>query len=265
MSGYFTSAKADDELNDLMGSLKDLSIETEASIKSAELAKKNLDKLKDSSSSSKEIEAARVEAASKKADSDAKVSRFAASLKSVGSAHHMAPLKVLKKLSLFHDETEEFRLKKLFERSQTLDICFVIDATGSMSMEMLFKAARYQFVGVLQLLQSTNPTLVFRVALVAYRDVTDTTPFEVIPFTTDFNQFSTQLRGVKCGGGGDDCEDVIGGLVKAEELEWSSLQRLLFLCGDFPCHGSQYHDSACGDSYPTGVSGEKVKSFTPSF
>lgn len=55
-------------------------------------------------------------------------------------------------------------------------------------------------------------------------------------------------------GGGDTPEDVVGGLRKCLDQDWTegSLRQVFLIC-DAPCHGKQYHtNDYMGDSYPNG-------------
>ena len=59
-------------------------------------------------------------------------------------------------------------------------------------------------------------------------------------------------------GGGDEPEDVVGGMDRALSLDWpsSSGSRVLFHLGDSPPHGGpKYHNYE--DDYPTGHSSDK--------
>ena len=74
---------------------------------------------------------------------------------------------------------------------------------------------------------------------------------KVHEFDGSISGFERFLSSVRASGGGDQCEDVIGGLAKASEMTFSFANKVLFLCGDAPCHGSRFH-TGCGDNYPDG-------------
>lgn len=62
------------------------------------------------------------------------------------------------------------------------------------------------------------------------------------------------MKQVTCdvGGGDDQCEDVVGALQKATLFDWKQQNRIIFLCADAPCHGTDYHDG-CNDNHPRGL------------
>jgi hypothetical protein len=92
----------------------------------------------------------------------------------------------------------------------------------------------------------------FELACVAYRDVGDgERRFQTHEFNGSITEFERFLKSIKASGGGDQCEDVIGGLAKASEMNFAYANKLLFLCADAPCHGTQFHDG-CNDDYPDG-------------
>lgn len=89
------------------------------------------------------------------------------------------------------------------------------------------------------------------VAFVAYRDHCDgARRIQTLPFTEDVGQFQSFVGHQSAGGGGDAPEDVLGGLETAAALKWRSPTRVLWLIGDAPPHGREYHDM--GDDHPGG-------------
>jgi len=56
------------------------------------------------------------------------------------------------------------------------------------------------------------------------------------------NSFVSFLDKVACKGGGDACEDVIGGLEQAAKLNWSAKIRCLFLVTHSPPHGRRFYE-----------------------
>ena len=75
--------------------------------------------------------------------------------------------------------------------------------------------------------------------------------------STDVEYFKNSLESVKVGGGGD-CEDMVGGLVRALEYDWKSNSKFAILIADAPCHGIQYHEIANFDSFEKGDSKHKI-------
>jgi hypothetical protein len=47
-------------------------------------------------------------------------------------------------------------------------------------------------------------------------------PFQVKGFSPDVDEFRAYVDGIKAGGGGDEPEDVLGGLRAASELPWAN-------------------------------------------
>lgn len=100
------------------------------------------------------------------------------------------------------------------------------------------------------------PTVAIQVGFMGYRDVTETdSRYDMIPFTSDITVFGNALGAVKCTGGGDEAEDVLGGMQQAlTELDWSGARvKVLFHVGDSPHHGALFHDASvggCNDDHP---------------
>ena len=140
----------------------------------------------------------------------------------------------------------------------TIDLCFVMDCTGS--MQQYIDACGEQVIHIAEtILGKCQGNAKIRMAFVGYRDFrgTDLTydnpGIEVQAFTEDITAFSSFVKAIKANGGGDAPEDVCGGLEKAAELDWSARDRHLFLIADAPCHGTRYHRwSAGGDNFPDG-------------
>merc|ERR1719409_912032 len=122
-------------------------------------------------------------------------------------------------------------------QSGGLDICFVMDCTGSMQpwIEALPAEERCK-----------------RVAFVGYRDFCDG-PAQTHGFTERVEDVVQFIERQHAHGGGDAAEDVAGGLADALALDWVSQTRTLVLIADAPCHGKQYQPrSYASDDYPDG-------------
>lgn len=160
---------------------------------------------------------------------------------------------IIEKLKLFHEISETERVLGMLKFAQTLDICFVFDATGS--MKPYLGALHENIKGALRDIQQLNPNLQQRLGYAMYRDPEDGREhLETLDLQGSITKFVTGVQKVHetCGGGGDTCEDVIIGLEAAAKFDWQFQNRLLFLCGDAPCHGRQYHDG-CDDWHPDGL------------
>ena len=64
--------------------------------------------------------------------------------------------------------------------------------------------------------------------------------------------FLKKLDEIKALGGGDDAEDVEGGLNAGYNMSWRSNARYAILIADAPGHGKKYHDKEVEDDYPKG-------------
>jgi len=153
------------------------------------------------------------------------------------------------------------RIMNLMKGAQTVSLMFVLDATGSMwRIRDAVKATVREIIGELQ---TSLKYLKFEIGAVAYRDVCDEGGigrFAIHNFAGSISGFEKFLADLEVAGGGDAAEDVIGGLAKALEMPWKWHNKVLILCGDAPCHGSQYYESkwveqygASWDEHPDGV------------
>ena len=75
--------------------------------------------------------------------------------------------------------------------------------------------------------------------------------FQVHDFSNSISALETFAGSIVASGGGDECEDVVGGLAIAADMKWLFHNKMLVLCADAPCHGSMYH-VGCNDDYPSG-------------
>lgn len=90
-----------------------------------------------------------------------------------------------------------------------------------------------------------------RVSFVGYRDHCDSERFSIQPFSDDITQVRDFIAKTQATGGGDIPEDVVGGLRKCLDLDWTAgSSRQVFLICDAPCHGTEYFTGY--DSYPNG-------------
>ncbi|MFY0673101.1 MAG: T9SS type A sorting domain-containing protein [Bacteroidia bacterium] len=124
--------------------------------------------------------------------------------------------------------------------SNTLDVAFVVDATGSMGDEIEY--LKTELLDVIEGSKKQNPELEINTSSVFYRDVTD----DYLVRTSDFSsEVSNTLNFIKeqgAGGGGDFPEAVDTALNTAiNHLNWSaeSRNRILFLLLDAPPHSDE--------------------------
>lgn len=142
-----------------------------------------------------------------------------------------------------------FDLKSL----QSLDICFVVDCTGSMGSYIT--AVKENVCNIIKETQNQFPGTQIRLAFLAYRDINDHDRFEINDFTEDAQSIINFAQKLQAQGGADGPEDVNGALQKSVELSWNSSARLIFHIADAPCHNQLYH--SCPDDFPKGYSDDK--------
>jgi len=121
-----------------------------------------------------------------------------------------------------------------------VDICFTVDATGSMGDEISY--LKEDMMYIIQSLQKASPCTEIRVGSVFYRDKGDeyvTRKFDFSPYAENALMF---IGDQGAGGGGDFPEAVEEGLrVSNEELNWSNeaVSKINFLILDAPPHANE--------------------------
>lgn len=121
-----------------------------------------------------------------------------------------------------------------------LQICFLVDATGSMEDEI------QQLKDVIFSIHSrivshpSNPDASF--SLVAYRDRGDAFLVKGYSFTSSIDTFQLRLEPLHARGGGDTPEDICAGLQYAmDSLKWKQdAVKFVFMMGDAPPHVERY-------------------------
>jgi Mg-chelatase subunit ChlD len=132
-----------------------------------------------------------------------------------------------------------------------LDLCFDMDATGS--MQPWIDRVREVITDIARSVVSSGTRPRLRLALVEFRDHESSgvqkRPTRTTGFTDDVERFFEDLSAVQCGGGADAPEAVADGLATCLELPWrAQAQKAIVLIGDAPPHGI----GSAGDSYPKG-------------
>ncbi|RIA93474.1 kinase-like domain-containing protein [Glomus cerebriforme] len=156
-------------------------------------------------------------------------------------------------------ETETIRLRekiihkaiKNIKSSMQVDLCFVLDCTGSMSSYIT--AAKNCIQQVVEHMESTNPNIKLWIGFCGYRDHCDGSDrLQIFEFTDSYSKFKSYLSDqVEATGGGDGPEDVLGGLDAAvNKMKWSHRTRILLHLCDAPPHGR--HFTSQHDNYPDG-------------
>ena len=132
--------------------------------------------------------------------------------------------------------------KEIF-KDTNLDIMFIMDLTGSMSMWL--NEAKKSVNSIIEEIADNNPGSKIRLSFIGYRDYTEPKQIRIynnIEFNDNIKEFNKFLSGLDCYGGGDEPEDVVGALNKALEMKWESNAKYAVLVCDAPCHGKKYHN-----------------------
>ena len=121
--------------------------------------------------------------------------------------------------------------------ANTIEIAFVVDATGSMGDELEY--LKTELLDVIGRVKTANPNAAISTSSVFYRDEGDDYVTRLSPFTSDINVTTNFIKNQSAGGGGDFPEAVHTALDKAiNELQWATnaKTRLMFLVLDAPPH-----------------------------
>jgi hypothetical protein len=139
--------------------------------------------------------------------------------------------------SEFANGINKMNLNVACSMSNTVDIAFAVDATGSMSDEIDF--LKIELEDVIRNTFSRHPDLDLHVGSVFYRDKGDEYLSRHIDFQTDLLKVLNFIKLQRAGGGGDMPEAVDVALQTAlDSLRWSNeaRTRILFLVLDAPPH-----------------------------
>ena len=141
-------------------------------------------------------------------------------------------------------------MDKKLTRAASLDLLIMLDCTTSMMFYI--QAAKNRIRTFVKTIGETYPDIPLRIGFIGYRDNVDGVNRRVIlPFQKDLSAFETLLGGIHTFGGGNPLTDLTGALQAAADQDWASAIRVLFHIGDYPCHGTKYHDNLY-DRYPAG-------------
>lgn len=125
----------------------------------------------------------------------------------------------------------------------TIEVVFVLDATGSMSG--LIEGAKMKIWSIANEILTGDPVPDVRIGLVIYRDRGDVFVVKKYDITDDIDQIYVDLTSVTADGGGDFQEDVNQALAWAvDSMTWTDSEnvlKLVFLVGDAPPH-MDYND-----------------------
>jgi hypothetical protein len=138
----------------------------------------------------------------------------------------------------------------MFNRLNQVDLCFVVDTTGSMGN--FIAAAKKQLLNAISSL-SKNSNIDLQVGLVEYRDhppQDKTFITRIYPLTDDLKKMQKDINKLNAQGGGDAPEAVYQGLWDTcQQMSWRNHScRLILLVGDAPPHGfTQWWKTATGE------------------
>jgi hypothetical protein len=140
---------------------------------------------------------------------------------------------------LYKDGLNKIISDELTQYNNISEICFVVDATGSMGDELSY--VKSELANVIQRISANNQATTFRSASVFYRDEGDEYVTRTSAFTNDHSATIQFIKNQVAGGGGDFPEAVHTALEKSvKEFQWSASakSRIIFLLLDAPPHAN---------------------------
>ena len=121
---------------------------------------------------------------------------------------------------------------------QRIEVCFVLDTTGSMGG--LIAGAKAKIWSMANDIVSAKPTPEVRFALIAYRDRGDDYVTKITALTDDLDAVYAELNKFQAAGGGDGPESVGRALDESvKKIEWTKdkgVLKIIYLVGDAPPH-----------------------------
>lgn len=157
---------------------------------------------------------------------------------------------LLNKINPFNTAT---LLPESKDENDFLDICFLLDVTGSMGSYI--KIMGECLNDLVYYFSSTFAPKKVYMSFVGYRDFGDNKEFEICDFqTVDINSvlqsdIYKKIKKIGVSGGGDTAENIKGAVEKAIKLKWRSMNKFVVLIADAPTHGTRYN-GGCDDNYP---------------
>ena len=129
----------------------------------------------------------------------------------------------------------------MIKKNSNVDVAFMLDATSS--MEKNLKAVEDNIAEIVFKIRDAFDNILIRVALVAYRDFSEGGfHFKILDLTSDIEEFTRVLGGVRAYRGGDIPEDVLGALDKTVNLNWEAANKLLFQIGRYCIHNTIFYE-----------------------
>ena len=166
--------------------------------------------------------------------------------------------KIKREQNLISNRIDSIEKSSSVEKKTSLDLLFIIDATGSMGPYI--DQVKQNIINIMNRIPMECPGININLGFIAYRDEYDIKRNDIvnIEFTQNFQQLENKIRNVFPVANTDYPEEVAWGIEKALEKNWESEARYSILIADAPCHGLKYHDTEImDDEYPNGVPGRK--------
>ncbi|MBX3042588.1 MAG: VWA domain-containing protein [Candidatus Kapabacteria bacterium] len=137
----------------------------------------------------------------------------------------------------FSDGINFFKIKTECLKPKSVDIVFLVDATGSMGDEINY--LKMDLKALMQDIQDTIPDMIFNLGSVFYRDTSDAYITRYSDFSSDISVTTEFINEQGAAGGGDFPEAVHRGLdIAINQLSWTdeSMTKIIFLVLDAPPH-----------------------------
>ena len=135
-------------------------------------------------------------------------------------------------------------------KSTNIDICYLVDTTGSMSGS-IEKVKKY-CVKISDILNNELCDNEFRFGAVFYADPINV-PSEYNRYknlTSNINEFKSYVDTINLLGSGDGPEDWAGGYeICSNKISWGSGIRIIIHIADAPAHSTLYNDGGDGGNY----------------
>lgn len=140
--------------------------------------------------------------------------------------------------SLAAKDGEKKAKKNAKKERETIEVCFVLDTTGSMGG--LIEGAKQKVWSIANEILSSKPVPNLRIGLIGYRDRKDAYVTQVHDLSEDIDDVYAKLMKFQAQGGGDTPESVNQALHEAvTKIKWNDdrkVLKLIFLVGDAPPH-----------------------------
>jgi len=133
---------------------------------------------------------------------------------------------------------DEEKKKGKKPKKETIEVCFVLDTTGSMGG--LIEGAKQKIWAIANEILASEPTPNLRIGLIGYRDRKEAYVTQVHDLSDDIDDIYAKLMKFQAEGGGDTPESVNQALHEAvTKIKWNKSKKvlkLIFLVGDAPPH-----------------------------